>query len=740
MNKKIEAASRPCVTMQETGGGLVAIFSTGTYECLKQEILRYFEASIKSGLVLVTPHQDKAGHTLDLSIKVQSYEVDSPVDEPVVDYVVNLYNTTSKALINGKRPHLFVNVMRKIAHKVDFNLVNRINNTLINLERVETYDPMNGARRSARPKKPTLKAIDAKPKSKPTTTKSDLDRSSCNGDILQRPTLQNETQSCKSCQRNIRSKAVICQECNLWVHYNCDGLGAMEIKRAERGESYTCKACTIIFDDEEITNSSSQMTNSTSQIDQHEDRKTKQMHIHNQLPTIAYSKCTDFSPSESGELTQEAVVDTCPLCSEELNDACVHCNICDQWLHYQCENFTNEDIHKLDCHANKYTCKSCVILLNDEGSHGAIQANKESNKIESKITSATEIITASDITVADIVVSSTQATPFVQSVTPSSQSDTMTIKPLPSQNTISNQGASFISDMSSSSQIHILNSQPMPPPPPGYNLAHQTLFPDVAETSHVITMPPPNYNRSSHSLFPNIIQAANARPSPPPGFNLNSQHLVPPMMSSHHPQCSPWSIPTASLHSTLNTTAVPHSMNSINASVSIQPEMRPDNQCSFETDADNIKKEFEAKIKKLNARERQLKNKEAAIKKREDELGEQSEQMILMKSLVTKLEQKIEDLEEANRMLKLKLIANSDTFTQHDSQPTISSDSQPTISHSSKDTQVQPMGSGVTEILTTALATMANSLAAVTANMVKDPQRVSPLLYHGRPPIIYTDD
>ena len=59
----------------------------------------------------------------------------------------------------------------------------------------------------------------------------------------------------------------------------------------------------------------------------------------------------------------------------------------------------------------------------------------------------------------------------------------------------------------------------------------------------------------------------------------------------------------------------------------------------------------------MKSKERQLKAKEAAMRKQEMELGEQNGQMCALKSLVDKLEQKINHLEEENRLLRTKLNA-----------------------------------------------------------------------------------
>ena len=132
MQQKVDAAHRPCISIEETGGGLVITFSAGTFEAVKGALLRHFERRIQQGSVVVTKKVDGNGSNVDLSIKVMSEQPNElnthlePTFTSSVAYVINLYNSTSRALVNGKHLHLIKDVIKKIAYSLNFEIVNDI--------------------------------------------------------------------------------------------------------------------------------------------------------------------------------------------------------------------------------------------------------------------------------------------------------------------------------------------------------------------------------------------------------------------------------------------------------------------------------------------------------------------------------------------------------------------------------------------------------------------------------------
>ena len=87
---------------------------------------------------------------------------------------------------------------------------------------------------------------------------------------------------------------------------------------------------------------------------------------------------------------------------------------------------------------------------------------------------------------------------------------------------------------------------------------------------------------------------------------------------------------------------------------------------SLSTKYVNVKKDMEAQQKKLNARERQLKQRESTVKQKEEELSSYEQEVALLKATCSKLEQKIDDLQQENRSFKLKLLASEDLRSSND--------------------------------------------------------------------------
>lgn len=75
---------------------------------------------------------------------------------------------------------------------------------------------------------------------------------------------------------------------------------------------------------------------------------------------------------------------------------------------------------------------------------------------------------------------------------------------------------------------------------------------------------------------------------------------------------------------------------------------------------DALKQEQQTAKKKLQSKERQLKTREANVIQKEAELAEIYQQNRLLKDCCNKLELQLNDMDEQNKLLKLKLLASED--------------------------------------------------------------------------------
>ena len=93
-------------------------------------------------------------------------------------------------------------------------------------------------------------------------------------------------------------------------------------------------------------------------------------------------------------------------------------------------------------------------------------------------------------------------------------------------------------------------------------------------------------------------------------------------------------------------------------------------QCQVE----EMQREAQENKKKLLCKEKQLKAKETAITAREINQNERDEQITLLKTYVNDLELRVKDLDEQNKLLKLKLLTSEEIRTNQDP---------PTVNHGS---------------------------------------------------------
>jgi hypothetical protein len=61
----------------------------------------------------------------------------------------------------------------------------------------------------------------------------------------------------------------------------------------------------------------------------------------------------------SADETAEEEVSLCGMCSRPVTSHAVLCDLCNLWLHYECEILTGEEIEAIESSTNSYSCSSC---------------------------------------------------------------------------------------------------------------------------------------------------------------------------------------------------------------------------------------------------------------------------------------------------------------------------------------------------------------------------------------------
>ncbi|CAC5401569.1 unnamed protein product [Mytilus coruscus] len=231
IKQKTEAADRIyTVTPQFTKGNLVLIFSAASYEELKYitiNTLQTQDANIKS-----VETKNTNGAVISESYTI--YENNEKL------FVLNFYNSTSKVLLNGKQQHVLsftksylVNILERLDRNVNFTSIN----TMIRNSCKQYLDMENSKVQKAESQHT--------PQQKEIGSKRNISSNMANNPSIKNYTLPTCPISNERCTN--KCKAVGCDTCDQWLHYDCEALSPEKIKIIEENgdDNYICKACKI---------------------------------------------------------------------------------------------------------------------------------------------------------------------------------------------------------------------------------------------------------------------------------------------------------------------------------------------------------------------------------------------------------------------------------------------------------------------------------------------------------------
>lgn len=204
--KKLRATKRvECLEFTLTSGGIVIEADAATFELTKEAALIYYSDHANAE---VKTNTDRAGNVIEHIIKIEGV------------YTLNIYTTTSKLMVNGKNPETFLN-----------NDAENINN-LISLATLNGQ-PVNVTK---------LNALFAQEIQKHLPPKGYNNNKTKAIESV-------EIKLCTGCNKNVRSKGVLCETYKHWVHYKCEGISPDEIPNIEKSdEAYICKSCSKVAD------------------------------------------------------------------------------------------------------------------------------------------------------------------------------------------------------------------------------------------------------------------------------------------------------------------------------------------------------------------------------------------------------------------------------------------------------------------------------------------------------------
>jgi hypothetical protein len=202
------------------GSGIVLRADAVTFELLRLAILNYFEKLPKIiGQANIRKITDKSQ-----AIVVQ-YIIKVIVNND--SYTINIYNTTSRLLVNGNGDNLFIdNKDIPSIHKI---VLKGLQEQGVKGLSIEELNRQLG---------------------------SQLQNLLDNGNDMATENKRNEQlisedskASCIKCHKKCRTRSICCDTRNHWVHYKCQKLNEQEIQIAENSsenEYYKCKLCSNV--------------------------------------------------------------------------------------------------------------------------------------------------------------------------------------------------------------------------------------------------------------------------------------------------------------------------------------------------------------------------------------------------------------------------------------------------------------------------------------------------------------
>ena len=226
-SRSIQAAIKP-------GNQLRLNFSTATYEVFRQAIHSYYDSGDNPKISKQLHVECKTiRDATEVNITEEQFHIHKknkngkPAKKCL--FTINLYNTTSSALINGSQTSLFIN-----------DHLTGIENELCNLAKYHLDDK-------------TIQAMltSIKQQYVPNSNKEQFNVVNQGNkrlpDIL---SPRNDSSiECVICSKPCTTSAIECSHCHAWLHYSCENLSAEEINLHEQQQDltdYTCSSCTYL--------------------------------------------------------------------------------------------------------------------------------------------------------------------------------------------------------------------------------------------------------------------------------------------------------------------------------------------------------------------------------------------------------------------------------------------------------------------------------------------------------------
>jgi hypothetical protein len=229
---KIDASTRPPAVLKSSVGGTTIAFSAAAFQIFSDTVQSYFNPSsqsLQATNIKSTNKLTNDGLTESVSISVTPQKGKNPANRA---FTINLYNTTSRALINGKGEKEFLkhyNLFSKHLEKIGSAQLDTLNKSI----KEQFKNTLAKSRNNTKSTSQSSPAI--------TSPHSTL-----------HPT---ENDTCPSCDAKVldEDKGVLCETCDFWYHLQCTAISHAEYQLYldDTDRPFICNTCLSLSNDQE---------------------------------------------------------------------------------------------------------------------------------------------------------------------------------------------------------------------------------------------------------------------------------------------------------------------------------------------------------------------------------------------------------------------------------------------------------------------------------------------------------
>ena len=224
IQKKIETCNTEYkVLSEQKANNYIFYFSTAMYELYRTALVEHFRSCTSNEQtdtkISYKDCSDQSGATVESQIKVY------PKGNLKQKYIINMYHTKSKIMVNGSEAHRFSqehsSITDKILQSEDVNKLDK-----------DFRDHLIDGLKSIKLQQPSaVSEINVEQPQSPQNTNIHNDDT-------------DDAVPCLSCDELVISDGIFCDSCECWLHYKCENLTSAEVERLTHSDDpYHCRTC-----------------------------------------------------------------------------------------------------------------------------------------------------------------------------------------------------------------------------------------------------------------------------------------------------------------------------------------------------------------------------------------------------------------------------------------------------------------------------------------------------------------